>query len=211
MNIEVINNAKDVKVTVNKNADGTVAILVVEDKKSILSNMKPGSIVELGKSKRRYVVLGHGAETTALVTENYVKTMVFGNDGDYIPSNCRKYLNGDYYEELCGDVGAEHIVKHTVNLIADDGTGKGKTVKDNVSILTNDLYRRYREFIPKVDYPCFTATRVTHDEKTGYSRDVCCVGSYGILGWYDCVYAGGVRPFCILDSSISVLDVTGKA
>ena len=211
MNIEVINNAKDVKVTVNKNADGTFAILVVEDRKPILSSMKPGSIVELGKSKRRYVVLGHGAETTALVTENYVKTMTFGNDGDYISSNCRKYLNGEYYEELCGDVGAEHIVKHTVNLIADDGTGKGKTVKDNVSILTNDLYRRYREFIPKVDYPCFTATRVTYDEKTGYSRGVCCVRSNGILGWLDCGCTDGVRPFCILDSSISVLDVTGKA
>lgn len=211
MNIEVINNAKDVKVTVNKNADGTVAILVVEDKKSNLGSMKPGSIVELGKSKRRYVVLGHGTETTALVTENYVKTMAFGNDGDYIQSNYRKYLNGDYYEELCGDVGAEHIVKHTVNLIADDGTGKGKNVKDNVSILTNDLYRRYREFIPKVDYPCFTATRVTYDEKTGYSRLVCCVGSDGVLDWRGCDYANGVRPFCILDSSISVLDVTGKA
>ena len=66
------------------------------------------------------------------------------------------------------------------------------------------------EFIPKVDYPCFTATRVSYDDSIGYSRCVCCVGSRGSVGWIVCDYALGVRPFCVLDSSISVLDVTDK-
>lgn len=210
MDIEVKNNAKNVKVTVNKNPDGTIAILVFEDRQQKLGEIKPGRVVTLGKSGRRYVVLGHGAETTALLTENYVKKMAFGNSGDYVKSNFREYCNGDFYKELCGDVGADHIVKHTVNLIADDGTGKGKVVQDNVSILTNDLYRRYREFIPKVDYPCFTATRVSYDDSIDYSRGVCYVYSNGTVDWGGCGCACGVRPFCVLDSSISVLDVTDK-
>ena len=126
MDIEVKNNAKNVKVTVNKNPDGTIAILVFEDQQQKLGEIKPSSVVTLGKSGRRYVVLGHGAETTALLTENYVKKMEFGTSGDYVNSNYREYCIGDFYKELCGDVGAEHIVKHTVNLMADDGTGKGK-------------------------------------------------------------------------------------
>lgn len=118
MNIEVTNNAKNVKVTVNKNADGTFAILVVEDQKRKLGEVKPGSIVTLGKSGRRYIVLGHGAETTALVAEKFAKKMEYGKNGDYAASDVRKYCTGDFYKELCGDVGAENIVKHTVNLVA---------------------------------------------------------------------------------------------
>ena len=207
MNIEVTNNAKDVKVTVNKNADGTFAILIVEDQKRRLGDIKPGSVVILGKSGRRYIVLGHGAETTALVTEKFAKKIEYGEDSNYVTSDVRKYCTGDFYKELCGDVGAENIVKHTVNLVADDGTGKGNVVQDYVSIMTTELYRRYREFLPRYGDWWWTATRVTHDDSLGYSRGVCYVNSRGVLNWYDCDYTYGVRPFCVLDSSVSVLEV----
>ena len=201
MNIKVTNNAPSVNVTVNQSADGTFAILVAEKNAKTLGSVKPGETVKLGD--REFIVLGHGAETTAVIAKKFAKSMKFGESGDYEKSAVREYCNGEFYNELAKAVGKENIVKHTVNLMADDGTGKGKTVKDNVSVLTTDLYRRYREFLPAYGDWWWTATRVNYTD-SDYARDVCCVRSSGVLNWDDCDYSNGVRPFCILNSSVLV-------
>lgn len=69
--------------------------------------------------------------------------------------------------------------------------------------MISDLYRRYREFLPAISSACWTATKVTTLDND-YARGVCIVRSCGILSWnvYDCSY--GVRPFCILNSSVLV-------
>ena len=166
-----------------------------------LGGVKPGDTVTIGK--REYIVLGHGEETTAIIAKNPTKSMAFGKDGDYTKSDVRTYCNGEFYKELYKAVGKHNIIPHTVNLVADDGSNKGVTVKDNVSILTNDLYRRYREFIPAIGSSCWTATRVTTLDKD-YARCVCIVDSSGIFIWDDCDCSLGVRPYCILNSSVLV-------
>ena len=200
MEIKVINNVPNIKVTVNQHEDDKFAILLAEDKKSTLGSVKPGSTVKLGN--REYIVLGHGAETTAIIAKKFTKTMCFGNTGDYATSDVRKFCNGEFLNELAVAVGMDNIVEHTVNLIADDGTGKGKTCKDKVSIITTENYRRYRKFLEAYDDWWWTATKVTYSE--GYARDVCYVDSDGILNWGDCGCYLGVRPFCILNSSVSI-------
>lgn len=199
MEIKVFNSIPNVKVTVNKSDDGSFAILLAEDKQPILGEAKPGSVVKIGN--REYIVLGHAEETTAVITKDFTKEMEFGQSGDYLTSDIRKYCNGEFYNELVATVGAENIVKHTVKLIADDGTGKGKTCSDNVSIITTENYRRYREFLKAYGDWWWTATRVTYDDED-YSRDVCYVRSNGFLSWRDCGFCDGVRPFCILNSSV---------
>ena len=150
---------------------------------------------------REYIVLGHAEETTAVITKDFTKEMEFGQSGDYLTSDVRKYCNGEFYNELVAAVGAENIVKHTVKLVADDGTGKGKTCCDNVSIITTENYRRYREFLKAYGDWWWTATRVTYDDED-YARRVCCVRSGGVLGWRGGGCCSGVRPFCILNSSV---------
>ena len=202
MKIDIQNNIPGVKVSVNQNADGSFTILLAEMARKTLGSVKPGDTVTIGE--REYIVLGHGEETTAIIAKEPVKTMAFGKDGDYAKSDVRAYCNGDFYKELCKAVGNRNIIPHTVNLVADDGSNKGVTVKDNVSILTNDLYRRYREFIPAIGSSCWTATRVTTLGKD-YARFVCIVYSYGgVLLWDGCGFSRGVRPFCILNSSVLV-------
>lgn len=201
MNIEVINNVPGVKVSVNQNADGTFAILLAEHKKETLGDIKPGKTVKLGNCE--YIVLGHGAETTAILAKDFVKEMEFGKDGDWTKSDVREFCNGEFLMELAIAVGMDNIVEHTVNLMADDGTGNGKTCKDKVSILTTENYRRYREFLEAYGDWWWTATRVTYDDED-YARCVCCVGSCGVLSWGGCGGCSGVRPFCILNSSVLV-------
>lgn len=202
MEIKVINNVPNIKVTVNQSKDGSFAILLAEDnkKKITLGSVKSGSVVKLGN--REYIVLGHGAETTAVIAKDFVKEMRFGDTGDYATSNVREFCNGEFLNELAAAVGMDNIVEHTVNLVADDGTGKGKTCKDKVSILTTENYRRYREFLKAYGDWWWTATRVSYDND--YARCVCCVDSSGVLSWDDCDYCYGVRPFCVLNSSVLI-------
>ena len=201
MKVNITNNIPNVNVTVNQNDDGSLAILLFENTGKKLGDFKPGETVKLGE--REYIVLGHGAETTAVITKDIVKNMEFGKTGDYSKSYVREFCNGDFYKELAKAVGKTNIVPHRVNLTCDDGSNKGVTCKDNVSIITAENYRRYREYLPALGKPSWTATGVTTLDKD-YARVVCYVISRGILGWNGCVCADGVRPFCILNSSIVV-------
>lgn len=201
MKIEVQNNVPGVKVSVNQNADGSFAILLAEMACKTLGSVKPGDTVTIGE--REYIVLGHEKGTTTIVAKKPTKFMAFGKDGNYINSDVRKYCIGEFYEELCKAVGKHNIIPHTVNLVSDDGSHKGTLIKDNVSILTCDLYRRYRELLPWIGSSWWTATRVTTLDKD-YANDVCFVSSHGFLDWNCCVYSFGVRPYCILNSSVLV-------
>lgn len=201
MKVNITNNIPNVNVTVNQNDDGSLAILLFEKTGKKLGDVKPGETVKLGN--REYIVLGHGAETTAVVTKDIAKEMGFGKSRDYSKSYVRDYCNGDFYKELAEVVGKENIVPHRVNLTCDDGSNKGVTCKDNVSILTAENYRRYREYLPALGKPSWTVTGVTSLDKN-YARCVCYVGSGGVLGWNVCGFTYGVRPFCILNSSIFV-------
>lgn len=201
MKINIVNNT-DLEIAVNKSEDGIIILTIDDAKKNekLLGDVKPGEIVKLGE--REYIVLGHDAETTVVITNDTVKDMDFGKTGDYLTSNVRKYCNGEFYNELVAAVGAENIVKHTVKLVADDGTGKGKTCCDNVSIITTENYRRYREFLKADREEWWTATSVAFDE--GYLCGVRCVNHDGVLYGENCGFRRGVRPFCILKSSVVV-------
>lgn len=201
MKVNITNNISNVNVTVNQNDDGSLAILLFEKTGKKLGDFKPGETVKLGK--REYIVLGHGAETTAVVTKDISKEMEFGKSWDYSKSYVRDYCNGDFYNELAEAVGKNNIVPHRVNLTCDDGSNKGVTCKDNVSILTAENYRRYREYLPALGKPSWIATGVTSRVKI-YTLGVCYVGSNGVLSWNGWGGARGVRPFCILNSSILV-------
>ena len=179
-------------------------VKIVADKpirSKTLGSVKPGDTVLIGD--REYIVLGHENGTTAIIAKKPTKFMACGEDGNYAKSDVRKYCNGEFYKELCKAVGEYNVLPHTVNLVADDGSNKGAGVTDFVSILTCDLYRRYREFLPAIGSSCWTATRVTTLDKD-YTYIICFIDSSGILSWYDCDFSGGVRPYCILNSSVLV-------
>ena len=204
MEINVKNNLPDdVEVKVVQTSDGLVSIIISETKSRILDDVRPGEVVKIGN--REYIVLEHNNGKTAVITKDFVTKMEFGNSYDYKKSEVRKYVTRAFYAELCNVVGKENIYSHKVNLMCDDGSNKNDYVEDFVSILTTDEYRRYRELIPAYGDWWWTASAVTVLEEN-YSRYVCCVYSNGTVSWDDCGYTRGVRPFCILDSSVSISD-----
>ena len=182
--------------------DDSVAIPMTDDSDA-LGRVICGSDIEIGD--RSYIVLEHRNDgTTAVITKDFWKRMEFDNDsGDYAESAVRNALNNEFYNEVANAVGVESIIEHEVNLTADDGTNKGVVCRDNVSLLTTDLYRKYRDFLPAYGFWWWTATPYS----TEFPRYVCCVSGDGTLGWDICDCSRGVRPFLILDSSVSNFSV----
>lgn len=205
MEIKIVNNT-DINVKVIKSNEGK-SITVYIDEGVPLGDVKCGKVVKIGDVD--YIVLDHSAETTALITKNFVKTMEFGKNGKYEESDVRKYLNGKFYNELVKSVGTENIIRHTVHLIANDGTHVGASCRDNVSLLTTELYRRYRQYLPAYGNWWVLATPIS-DHKD-YADVICCVNSHGVLAWCDSDSCLGVRPFCVLDSSILVVEDDEKS
>ena len=200
MEIKVINNVPNLNVTINQSEDGSFAILLAEDKRKQLGCAELGSVKRIGD--REFIVLEHTELGTAVITKDIVKRMEFGSTGDYTTSNVRSYCISDFYNEMVKAIGEDKIIRHAVDLTADDGTGI-KTIEDSVSVLTTERYRRYRKFLKAMGESWWTATRVT-SEVSNYTGGVCFVDSDGILGWLDCGWSRGVRPFLILDSSLLV-------
>lgn len=200
MEIKVINNVPNLNVTINQSEDGSFAILLAEDKRKQLGCAELGSVKKIGD--REFIVLEHTELGTAVITKDIVKRMEFGSTGDYTTSNVRSYCISDFYNEMAKAIGEDKIIRHAVDLTADDGTGV-KTIEDSVSILTTERYRRYRKFLKAMGESWWTATRVT-SEVSNYAGDVCDVDSCGILDWCGCDWSHGVRPFLILDSSLLV-------
>ena len=182
--------------------DDSVAIPMTDDSDA-LGRVICGSAIEIGD--RSYIVLEHRNDgTTAVITKDFWKDMEFDNDsGNYAESAVRNALNNEFYNEVANAVGVESIIEHEVNLTADDGTNKGVVCRDNVSLLTTDLYRKYRDFLPAYGSWWWTATPYS----TEFPRGVCSVDDDGTLSWDGCNYSRGVRPFLILDSSVSNFSV----
>ena len=166
-----------------------------------LGSIPVGQIAKVGS--REYIVLEHIGDETVVITKDFAASMTFGESGDYLRSSIRTYCNNEFYYELADAVGEENIVKHRIDLTADDGSGDDIACEDFVSILTTEKYRRYSKLLAPYGKSWWTATRVSAN-KDGYARCGCDVHSDGVLSWNDCGYGCGVRPFCILKSSVLV-------
>lgn len=162
-----------------------------------------GEAFKLGKHE--FVVLEHGKDTTSVIYKDLLlQSKKFGGnnnfDGSYVDKECQKFA-----DEIAGIVGAENLVGHTLDLTSDDGLKDYGKVKRKMSLLTAELYRRYVYILDKfkLDRWWWLATAYstkTHDNTTW----VKCVSPSGSI--YDdyCSRGSGVRPFCILNSSIFV-------
>lgn len=126
------------------------------------------------------------------------------NRNDWRVSSLRRELNGPFFDALIAE-GANRaaFLDWESDLTADNGMTDYGTATDKIALLSDGLYRKYRQFIPLVDDWCWTLTPWTcNPEYTAYVRGVL---SSGELDDNDAYYGdGGARPLCYLESSIFV-------
>lgn len=203
-NVNVINNAGnsvDVKVS---EMNGAIQIIIDVPQNGIeLSLLKPGDVFE--KNNVAYIVCEQfeNGSTAVVKKECLDKTMEFGNNNNWKESRWREYLNGNYLKEVEAVFGAENILEHEVDLTSLDGYDDYGASVDKVSAMNIDRYRKYHKYIGDTGECHYLSTPNSTPSGTGTSG-VQCVGSDGDVGWGGCCWDGGVRPFCILKSSIFV-------
>jgi len=103
---------------------------------------------EFNYSGREFIALGWEQNGVLAVSKHTIGKMPFDENGsnDWRKSSIREYLNGDFIEKELDPSG---LLQFTSDLTADDGlTDYGKSV-DLVFLLSADLYRKYRYFMPK--------------------------------------------------------------
>lgn len=153
-----------------------------------------------------WIVLEHD-ETghTLALSEDIIGKMPFDEDNcnNWAKSSLRKYLNGDFVKELCGDTENDDLgfCPYHLDLTADDGLKDYGITTDFIFLLTCDMYRKNRDVIQPIDEWWWTATALSACASNACnSRDVDADGTLNSHGAY--CGGSGVRPACYLKSDL---------
>ena len=171
-----------------------------------LATLKPGAFFFYGGVQ--WVVLESDEKigaTLALAAEPvFHRAFDEENRNDWRVSSLRRELNGPFLDALIQE-GANRaaFLDWESDLTADDGMTDYGTATDKIALLSDGLYREYRQFIPLVDDWCWTLTPWTCNPSD--SCRVRYVDSSGAMDWSNACSGGrGARPLCYLESSIFV-------
>ena len=175
----------------------------IKKSERLLKEVAVGETLEIGEYE--FIILEHTSNGTAVLLKNCLAfKMPFDKyTGNWKESSLRKYLNNEFATKIENEVGCENLLTHNVNLITDDGLTDYGTTFDKVSLLTTELYRKYRydigENLSEYWWTC-TAETLT-------SNYVKCISPLGvILNHYFFNCTEGVRPFCVLNSNMFVYE-----
>lgn len=169
-----------------------------------LSKFNSGDTVKIGKHEM--VVLEQRDGETALILKNlWVEESEFGDennryDGSIVDLHCAEFA-----QALSEVVGWDNIVPHEVDLTSDDGLKDYGTVERKASLITADMYRKYVDILDAVNPKAYWWLATPHStERHGNDAWAKCVAPSGRIGIDRCSNDYGVRPFCILKSTIFV-------
>ena len=146
-----------------------------------------------------FVALGkEGGGLLAIAAKTLDKEYPFDEDdkNDWRISTLRKLLNEEYIQKFNKD----DLLPYTSDLTADDGMKDYGTSEDYIFLLSCDLYRKYREYIPKYKKWVWTITPYSCLEDYAiFERTVYTDGTLYNSGAF---YAYAVAPACIFNPSI---------
>lgn len=194
------------KMKVETLGNGNIRILTDDDVKEIskvqLSELEPGEIFTAGD--KRFVVLNHYGDTTAIIEADTRDDMVFDDDcPNWISSSLRNHLNVNVLKEYEEMFGAENIVETETDLTTVDGLKNYGTCDDKIRLLTFEEYRKYQGLFTREEKWEWTCTPWTIPER-GWKYSVCVASPGGYFNRSGCLGIFAVRPFCILKSNIFV-------
>ncbi|MBR2870073.1 MAG: hypothetical protein IKB98_01645 [Clostridia bacterium] len=173
-------------------------------KEPIATLSDDGKIAKIGEYK--FIVLKNDGNEVHLLLKDTLEDRKFDSDcNNFAKSDIRKYLD-DFADKLAELVGEENIVKHTVDLTADDGLKCYGSCECRVSLLTAQMYREHvytiDEFKISKWWWLATAFSTPKHNDSEWVKGVSPVGDVNGDYYYGNYY--GVRPFCILKSNIFV-------
>lgn len=134
----------------------------------------------------------------AVAAKRLEDEMAYDEDGsnDWRKSSLRKYLN----EEFVKNFDKGDLLPFVSDLTSDDGMTDYGTSEDFVALLSDNLYRKYRKFMPQYDTWVWTITPWSCHPGNAYFERF--VYTSGALGSFHAYYGAGVAPACIFNPEI---------
>lgn len=164
--------------------------------------IKKNTVIMAGKSWSPFKTDEYG--TYYLLNEILFRSE-FGKNNNYAESVITKKLaECDLVTTLKDEMG-DRLVNISLELLSLDGLRDYGVYEGGVlEIPTLDLYREGREKIINLGKAFFTAT--PDSTPSGYGAlGVRCVSDIGVVGYSDCGWNRGVRPFCIIKDKELIL------
>jgi hypothetical protein len=158
--------------------------------------VKPGTHFTYNGMK--FVALGYyRGGVLAITREQLCGKMQFDIDccNDWSKSSLRKYLNEEYIKNFNKD----DLIPIVSDLIADNGEQNYGISEDFITLLSDDLYRKYRDFVPTYNSSAWTVTPYSCEHgNAGVER---IVDTSGVLSNSYALDFRGVAPICIFKPS----------
>ena len=166
---------------------------------------KDGKIAHIGKYE--FIVIKSDEKlgtTSLLMRETLGEDMEFGSSNDFRTSKVKKVLD-KFADEISAIIGEDNLVEHLVDLTADDGLKCYGEIKAKMSLFTANMVRDNVEILDKFKldewwWTCTPYSTPKHED----SFWIKCVSPHGDIDYYGYGISIGVRPFCIVKSSIFV-------
>ena len=172
--------------------------------------MKKLSEIEIGKTfkiaEKTFIKFSEKEGESIIVLKNNYCNSRFGDNNNFAESDIKKMLEEEFLPFLESAIGAENIVEHEVDLLSHDGDDKWGKVRCKISIPTFDFYRHNVKLFDKYKLSNWWWL-ATADTTANHYNDVwaLCVSPRGFISNCNAYYNDrGVRPFCIVKSSILV-------
>lgn len=171
-------------------------------KEPVASLSTDGKTANIGEYE--FIILKNdGEKVELLLRETLGNDTAFGDTNDFRTSKVKNILD-EFARKVEELVGADNLLKHTVDLMALDGLKEYGTIDTKMSLLTVAQVQEYVETLEEFKYDgwWWLATPWSAP-KHGYKETVTCVAPSGFINYYGSDYCyDGVRPFCVLKSSI---------
>lgn len=170
----------------------------------ILSEVKIGDVFKVAGVE--FIKFSQDGDRTVAVAKDCLINQRFGVNNNFAESDILKGLQEELLPKIEAEVGADKVLEFETDLLTLDGSDMYGKITTKISLPTFDFYRHNVKLFDKFN-PGKWWWLATPDSTTEHYGDdfVVCVGPSGYIscGSYSNDY-GGVRPFCIFESSISV-------
>ena len=173
------------------------------NKETTLSDVEVGKTFKIGDME--FIVLEHLDGSTVVIAKDlFCEDIKYGTNNNY-DGSAADYLCNDIAQKIADIIGEDNIVGHELDLTANNGMKCYGSITRKVALPTAEQVRKYAYILAeyKIDDWWWLAT-ASGTPKWGTTDYVLCVSRAGLLGIINFSFLCGVRPFCILKSSISV-------
>ena len=172
-----------------------------ESKTTRFPNVKPGETFMIGNME--FIRFPDVNGQSSVVMRDIAFRSRFGDNNDFRSSDVLKKLQKDILPKIIEAVGEENVCEFETDLTTLDGLKNYGTMKSRISLPTIDFYRSNVEIFDQNNPENWWWLATPDSTKPHCApRWILCVSpSGGIFGGFNCDDIG-VRPFCILKSSI---------